>query len=161
VWVLKNLGKRGVEWGYLKANPAQGVKRAREPRGRVRYLEPEEREALLNGIDVTVTASDGRTWTLRQQPNGILRLYIVAALHTGARRAELLRLTWGDVDMRQRTITFRNTKNGDSRTVPITETLRSVLTGLPRALTRPRQCCPGSPLWSSPAVSRGSSSAEG
>ncbi|MGH8695718.1 MAG: tyrosine-type recombinase/integrase [Burkholderiales bacterium] len=134
LWVLKNLGKRAVEWGYLRANPAQGVKRAREPRGRVRYLEPDERERLLNGIDVMVTASDGRTWTVRQEPNARLRLYILAALHTGARRAELLRLMWGDVDMRQRTITFRNTKNGDSRTVPMTETLRSTLAELPRPL---------------------------
>jgi integrase len=134
LWVLKNLGKCGVEWGYLKANPAQRAKRAREPRGRVRYLEPDERDALLNGIDVTVKASDGRTWTLRQEPNAKLRLYILAALHTGARRAELLRLTWGDADMKQRTITFRNTKNGDSRTVPMTETLRSALAGLSRPL---------------------------
>jgi hypothetical protein len=81
-----------------------------------------------------VKASDGRTWTLRQEPNAKLRLYILAALHTGARRSELLRLTWGDVDMRQRTITFRNTKNGDSQTLPLTETLRSTFTELPRSL---------------------------
>jgi integrase len=134
LWVLKNLGKRAVEWGYLLRNPAQGIKRAREPRGRVRYLEPDERDRLLNGIEVTVTASDGRRWTMRQQPNARLRLYILAALHTGARRAELIRLTWGDVDMRQRTLTFRATKNGDSRTVPLTETLWRELAALPRPL---------------------------
>jgi integrase len=100
----------------------------------VRYLEPDEREVLLNGADVMVKASDGRTWMLRQQPNATLRLYILAALHTGARRAELLRLTWGDVDMRQRTVMFRDTKNGDSRTVPLTETLRGELAALARSL---------------------------
>lgn len=140
LWVIKNICKRAVEWGYLARNPAQSVKRAREPRGRVRYLEPEERARLLNGIDVTVTASDGRTWTMRQQPNPRLRLYILTALHTGARRAELARLTWGDVDLRLRTITFRNTKNGDTRTIPMTETLRAALAALPRPLD------PGAPV---------------
>ncbi|HXG02446.1 MAG TPA: site-specific integrase [Candidatus Binatia bacterium] len=134
LWVLKNLGKRAVEWGYLRANPVQYIKRAREPRGRVRYLEPDERARLLDGVEVQVTASDGRTWTVHQKPNAHLRLYILAALHTGARRAELARLTWGDVDMKLRTVTFRNTKNGDTRTVPMTATLWTALAALPRPL---------------------------
>lgn len=90
----------------------------------------------MNGCDVTVKASDGRTWTIRQEPSAGLRLYVLAALHTGARRAELIRLRWGNVDMKQRTITFANTKNGDSRTVPLTDTLRSALAELPRPLAQ-------------------------
>ena len=79
---------------------------------------------------------------MRQAPNAKLRLYIVAALHTGGRRAELLRLTWNDVDVRQRTITFRDTKNGDSRTVPMTETIRTILAGLPRPLNAASSALP-------------------
>ena len=58
----------------------------------------------------------------------------LAALQTGARRGELLGLRWGDVDMRARTVTFRRTRKGDSRTVPMTETLRETLQTLPRTL---------------------------
>ena len=49
---------------------------------------------LLNGADATVKTSDGRAWTIHDAPNPTLRLYIAAALQTGARRSELFRLTW-------------------------------------------------------------------
>jgi integrase len=132
---LGHLLNRAVAWGYLKANPARGITRAREAPGRVRYLSAEERDKLLNGAAVTVQASDGRMWRARRAPNPALRLYILAALQTGARLGELTALTWGDVDVKARALTFRHTKNGHGRTVPMTETLREVLTALPRPLS--------------------------
>jgi len=131
---LKHLLGRAVAWGYLKASPAAKVRKAKEPPGRVRYLTPEERDQLLNGATVTVKASDGRAWTMRRAPSPTLRLYILAALQTGARRSELIRLTWGGVDMRARTITFSATKNGRLRAIPMTEPLRAALAALPRPL---------------------------
>jgi len=131
---LKHLFGRAVAWGYVKANAAAKVTKAKEPSGRIRYLTADERRALLDGADVTVKAKDGRMWTVHHGPTPALRLYIVAALHTGARRAELVRLGWADVDMKRKTITFRETKNGRDRTVPMTGTLRSELQDLPRPL---------------------------
>ena len=132
---LGHLLNRAVAWGYLKANPARGIKRAKEAPGRVRYLSPEERDKLLNGADVLVKAKDGREWTIRREPNPALQLYILWALHTGARRSELAALTWANVDMKARTVTFRHTKNGHARTVPMTETIRDALLALPRPLS--------------------------
>ena len=131
---LKHLLNRAVAWGYLKDTPAKAIKKAKEAPGRVRYLTPEERNQLLNGADVTVKAKDGRSWTTHRAPNPTPRLYILAALQTGARRGELLALRWADVDMKARIITFRMTKNGDARTVPMTDTLRETLPTLPRPL---------------------------
>jgi integrase len=131
---LKHLLARAVAWGYLKASPAARVKKAKEPDGRVRFLTPEERDALVNGADGTVKAADGRAWTIRHEPSTTLRPYIVAALQTGARRSELLRLRWADVDMKRRTVTFRETKNGSDRPVPMTATLHELLDKLPRPL---------------------------
>ena len=116
LWTLKNLCKCAVDWGYMKTNPAQSLKRMKEPTGRVRYLTTGEREALL------------------REANPSLRLYILAALHTGARRSELIRLQWRDVDMKARLIIFRKTKNGDSRSVPMTDTIRGMFQGIPRPL---------------------------
>ncbi len=113
---LKHALSRAVAWGYLKASPAAKVAKAKESDGRVRFLTPEERLALLEGASPR------------------LRLYILAALQTGARRAELLRLRWADVDMKRRTVSFKGTKNGHDRTVPITATLWAALHALPRPL---------------------------
>jgi len=132
---LGHLLNRAVAWGYLRANPARGIKRAKEAPGRVRYLSPEERDKLLNGAEVIVNARDGRTWPVHRAPSQALRLYVLAALQTGARRGELASLTWGDVDLKARTLTFRHTKNGHARTVPVTETLREMLLALPRPLS--------------------------
>jgi integrase len=109
LWTLRNICKSAVAWGYMKANPTDGVTRVKESKGRVRYLTADERAALLTNANET------------------LRLYILAALHTGGRRGELVRLLWKDVDFRAGTLTFRDTKNGDSRAVPLTATLRQTL----------------------------------
>jgi integrase len=134
VWILKNVCKVAEEKHYLVRSPATHVKRRREPKGRIRYLNPEERAALLNGKLVTITAKDGRSWAAQIGPSETLRLYIAAALQTGARRGELMRLCWADIDFRAGLITFANTKNGDLRTVPMTTTMRALLLSLPRPL---------------------------
>lgn len=131
---LKHLLNRAVAWSYLKDSPARAVRRAKEAPGRVRYLTAEECEQLLNGADVEIAAKDGRKWTAHQCPSPVLRLYILAALQTGARRGELLNLRWADVDLKARRLTFRVTKNGEARTVPMTDTLREALLALPRPL---------------------------
>src|SRR5262245_609172 len=132
---LKHLLGRAETWGYLRANPARPIKRTREQPGRTRYLSETEYTRLFQGADVTVTASDGRTWTIRRTPNPALARYMLFALHTGARRSELRRLRWADVDLRARTLTFHHTKNGHTRAVPMTDTLRAALVAFPRPLS--------------------------
>jgi len=137
---LKHLLARAVAWGYLKVSPAAKVAKAKEAGGRVRYLSAEERHALLEGVTSTVTAKDGRSWAVEHRPSPELRLYILAALMTGARRGELLRLTWRDVDVKHLTVTFRETKNGHDRTVPLTPALVEALQALPRPGRRHQPC---------------------
>src|SRR5215469_3426634 len=56
---------------------------------------------------------------------------ILLVLYTlGPRRGELLRLEWPDVDMHRREITLRNTKNGNTRTVPMTADVYRIFTEL-------------------------------
>jgi integrase len=115
IWVLKNALKSAVSWAYLKASPAADLRRVKESQGRVRYLEPDERDDLLT------------------HANPRLKRYIIAALQTGARRGELVRLTWRDVDFTTGIVTFVGTKNGDARSIPMTRTLRAMLEGLDRS----------------------------
>ena len=46
----------------------------------------------------------------------------------GPRRGELLSLEWPDVDMQRQEFTLRNTKNGETRTVPMTPEVYRVFT---------------------------------
>jgi integrase len=76
-----------VEWQWLAESPLRRVRRLREPRGRVRYLTDDERERLLQACQASSTPA--------------LYPLVVLALATGARKMELLRLTWQDIDMRR------------------------------------------------------------
>lgn len=56
-----------------------------------------------------------------------LRAVIPATLYTGMRQGELLKLTWGHIDLAARVIDFPPTKRGRKRLMPITEPLYYVL----------------------------------
>jgi integrase len=94
------------EWGWLDDSPMRKVSKPKEPHGRIRFLSDEERLRLLNACKVS--------------GNPYLYTVVVLTLSTGARRGELLHLTWSDVDLKRRILTFRETKNGETRAVPLT-----------------------------------------
>jgi integrase len=113
---FKHVLNRAVEWGYLKSSPAARVKKLRDAPGRTRYLQPEERAALL------------------AEAAPPLRAYILAALTTAARRGELVNLRWSAIDRRAGRVSFVETKNGDTRVIPLTRAFRELLDTLPRPL---------------------------
>lgn len=59
-----------------------------------------------------------------------IRPLIVFLLHTGARIGEALSLDWRDVDLEGARVCFINTKNGESRGVPLNADAREALLGL-------------------------------
>jgi integrase len=93
------------EWGWLEASPLQRVRRLREPRGRVRCLTDEERPRLLAACQAN--------------SNPCLYPVVLLALSTGARKQELLSLTWREVDLRRAQLTIAHSKNGERRTLPL------------------------------------------
>ena len=111
--VLKQMLRLAVKWSHLRASPAEAAKRLKVPKGRERFLTEAEADALL---------SECSAW---------LAAVVLAALHTGARRAELLDLTWDRVDLARGLILFTDTKNGEDRTVKVSRTLAALLEELP------------------------------
>jgi integrase len=102
------------EWEWLTENPFHKISKPKEPRGRVRFLTPDERQRLLVAC--------------RQSRNKYLYIVVVLALSTGGRRGELLNLRWSDVNFTRGMLTFRETKNGETRSVPLTGYALEVLT---------------------------------
>jgi integrase len=101
------------EWGWLEDNPVKKVRRPKEPGGRVRFLSEEERTALLAAC--------------RRSRNPLLYPLVVLALATGARLGELLSLRWADMDLTRGVARLARTKNGESRTLPLTGHALAVL----------------------------------
>jgi len=109
---FKTMFSKAVIWGKAAANPVKKVTFFREPPGRVRFLSLEEIQRLL------AEAAEH------------LKPILLVALHTGMRKSEILSLTWRDVDLRQRIIYVRTSKNGTAREVPMADPVYATLSRL-------------------------------
>jgi len=94
-------GRKELRW--VRENPVRDVSRLPEPKGRTRFLTPSERTALLKACE----------------PSPDLQDLVVLALTTAARAGELLGLTWPDVNLERARAVARDTKNGETRVLPL------------------------------------------
>ncbi len=107
-----NVARR--EWKWVRDNPAAdlsftvGNRNARD-----RWLTYQEEDALL----------------MSASPQWVGQV-ILFALHTGMRRGEILSLKWSSVDLRRKLMTVEKSKNGNKRTIPMSETMFNMLRGV-------------------------------
>jgi integrase len=111
------------EWGINMTNPVPFVKKPPSPQGRNRTLSSDELERLLKAC--TPRVKNGNIWVLP---------IVKFALASAMRRGEILGLHWHEVDFQKRTAHIPLTKNGTSRTVPLSSEALTILNGLPRSL---------------------------
>lgn len=108
-----NVARR--EWKWTKDNPAAdlsfsvGDKNARD-----RWLTIEEEQNLLS-------KATNPAW---------LKPLLIVALHTGMRKGEILELKWQDVDLVRKLIRIIKSKNGEKRTIPLSNTAFNALKGI-------------------------------
>jgi integrase len=113
--LIRHMLRLAEEWGYLDKAPR--VRLGKEPEGRLRFLSEEEAVRLLAACGAS--------------QNPYLAAIVSAALYTGARRGEILGLTWERVDFARGVLLFDRTKNGRRREVPMHEPLYRALSMLP------------------------------
>lgn len=111
------------EWGINVPNPVQMVRKPQSPQSRSRVLTDDEISKLLMALEPTGRRSH---WT---------KPAVQLALATAMRRGELLSLLWEHVDLKNRTAFLPDTKNGESRTVPLSTAAVQVLAELPRHIS--------------------------
>lgn len=100
---------RGLE------NPVLGVRRPKQPPGRERRLHSgEEMDRILN-------ATQSET----------LKIIIPLAVETAMRRGEMVSIKRTDIDFDEQTIHLTDTKNGTSRTVPLSLAALDILRSAP------------------------------
>lgn len=101
------------EWEWMTDNPMKNVPKMKKNKGRDRYLSEDEKNRLLQ--------------VCKEDDSPYLYIVILIALTTGARRNEILELEWRDIDFNRNRITYRDTKNGDTRTAPMMESVKAEL----------------------------------
>lgn len=111
------------EWGINVSNPVQMVRKPQSPQARSRVLTDDEIGKLLLALEPQGRRSH---WT---------KPAVQLALETAMRRGELLSLRWENIDLHARTAFLPDTKNGDSRTVPLSTSAVQVLEGLPKHIS--------------------------
>lgn len=105
---------RDLHW--LEINPVANVSKPAASRWRTRFLSDLERERLLHECE--------------HRPH--LYAAVLLSITTGLRQGELYRLNWGDLDERDRWAILGQTKNGDSRGIPLVPAVLEALRKLPR-----------------------------
>jgi len=138
---------KAIDWKLLDVNPLLGLKnKTIESRKIIRYLIPAEEARLRSALaerdqrGVNARAS-GNAWRAERK-KALLQVIpesgycdhltpvVLLAINTGLRRAELLSLTWNDIDFNAKIITVRaeQAKSGRQRHVPLNSEAKTVLT---------------------------------
>jgi len=104
-----------AEWKLINKNPIQGLKLIKVGKREYRVLKDWEFQKLYN------SASEH------------FKPVLLTAYLTGMRKSEIQKLRWQDIDLKEKNIYVRNTKNLEDRTIPINESLLNVLIELNEA----------------------------
>jgi integrase len=111
--ILKRPFKIALEEGLIDRNPVAAVRPIRTSSAKKDVFSPEQIEQLL------------------KEAEGDWKGLILSGYFTGGRLVDLARLTWGDIDLSEKTITFVQRKTGSAVQVPIHQDLYEYLLELP------------------------------
>ena len=131
-----NLARK--EWGISMTNPVQLVRKPTAPKGRERLASDAEMARLLAALEP------------KGKRNVWMMPLVLFALETAMRRGELLALKWENIDLVQCTATLLETKNGQTRVVPLSTQAIKVLIEVPRSIDArvfPIRACAVSKAW--------------
>jgi integrase len=107
------------DWGiYLPHNPCKMMKRESEPKPRKRVLENDEQTRLIEACALS--------------ENIYLKPMVQFSIETAIRQGELLKIKYEHINFKKRLVTLYDTKNGEDRTIPLSQKAFTILCSLPR-----------------------------
>lgn len=107
------------DWGMIQVNPIGDVKRPPAPASRSRLFVGDERERIIEALGFVDTVE-----TLQHQ----VAVALLVAFETAMRSSEIIGLTWDRVHLQAQYVSLPQTKNGDSRDVPLSKRAVALLT---------------------------------
>jgi integrase len=119
------------EWGIHIDNPVAMIRRPPESKGRNRRLSASEEQRLLSELEPSKRSNKG-FYEEGGTRNPWIYPLVVLAIETAMRRSEILSLQWDDVFLEDRFVRLQDTKNGESRDVPLSNKAHALLKGLPQ-----------------------------
>jgi len=114
------------EWGIYVSNPVRDIKLPS-------HSKPRECR-LQNNHDGEKSEGSRLLEACKEAKNPFLLPIVHLALETAMRQGELVSLRWENIDLTRRTTHLPDTKNRESRTVPLSPTAILVLRRLPRSI---------------------------
>lgn len=106
---------KAVEWGHIESNPASGVKVSGAKVTRDRFLQAGELPAFFAALG--------------EETSQNMRDFILMALLTGARRANVCAMHWRDIDLSAGLWRIPVTKNGTPQNVTLSPEAVTILEG--------------------------------
>jgi integrase len=112
ILILSNFFNYCIKNGVIDKNPCSGMKKL-NTLSRLKTLSDSDIEKLISGAT-----------------NKLTRDIITFLIYTGCRKGEALNLKWDDVDLKNGVIAIKGTKAKYDRHIPISNALKSILTGI-------------------------------
>ncbi len=110
---LKAAFNKAKDWGYIKENPVTRLKPLKEPKTPPKFLSRQEAQHLLGHLK-------------KHDPD--FHDLVLFGLETGARRIEILRLRWEDINWEFKRIRLHG-KGNKTREIPMTSRVAALLQG--------------------------------
>ncbi len=106
---------RTLSEGAIAENPVQRLSQTRQ------WYKVDRRRTVINAHEL-------KPWydAVKVIENVVIRDYLLLTIFTGLRKQEGLTLKWANVDMRNKTFTITDTKNGRPHTLPMSNFLHSL-----------------------------------
>lgn len=111
--IIISVVKRAVKWRWIPVYPLTGIERPPPTKSRRRRITDTEISAIL--VALGVNADDIQVYQNRHE----IAVIFLLAIETACRLGELCSLEWQHVHLGKRYIHLTQTKNGDSRDVPL------------------------------------------
>ena len=111
--LLKVMFNKAIDWNmYELANPAQRIKQFKES-SRDRFLQSDELHSFFEAVS--------------NEQNEKIRDYILISLLTGARRSNVLAMSWEEISFDRAEWRIPDTKNGTPHIIPLTKLAVEIL----------------------------------
>lgn len=117
--LISAIFRRALEWEVVAVNPASGIRQFRENNARTRFLDETEVAAFLQSCDYEAETQNRTAADL-----------LKGLLYTGLRKSELKDAKWADLNLERGELRLNRTKNGDGRTVVLSDEGLALLAGL-------------------------------